>query len=355
MDSGLQPKVSLVNDLGDTNPSQAITVLMDDLTDLPYIAAGSDVSSADASDSGPHWILPEVQSRIYHFKAERMALGRATGIETPNLDPDARNLTLCLKHLLNDNRFRFSRLVHLSSLVLPEITDISFRPIGTMGEYETRVLFVDPELERSDLAIPLADCGTGIGQVLAMLYVAITAKSQQVILVDEPQSFLHPGALRKLIQILRSEQSIEHQYIFSTHTPQIVSDVASSSIHLVSRGTEGSQIKQLSAQDADHKKLLLTDLGIQMSDVLTSERILWVEGPTESSALPLIIDAYQHFGSKPLPMIGTSVLPLSATGDLEGRNMDSAARIYEAVTAGISFVPPALAFIIDSELRTDEQ
>lgn len=51
----------------------------------------------------------------------------------------------------------------------------------------------------------LAESDTGIGQVLAILYVVIMAKYNQVIIIDEPQSFLHPGAVRKLIEILKQD------------------------------------------------------------------------------------------------------------------------------------------------------
>lgn len=238
--------------------------------------------------------------------------------------------------------------------ILPDILGLTTEEVG-LGRVRVNTWPTDPVQERRDLSIPFAGCGTGIRQVLSIPYIAMEANSPQILLIDEPQSFLHPGALRKLIDVLKYEQRHNHQYIVSTHSPQLISDTASASLYLITKRDSASRVERLSPGEADHKKLLLTDLGIQMSDVLTAERILWVEGPTEASAFPLIIGASDLFGDTSISMIGASILPLSATGDPEGRNMDAAATIYEAVTAGISFVPPALAFIIDSELRTEEQ
>jgi predicted ATPase len=75
-------------------------------------------------------------------------------------------------------------------------------------------LFIWPHetwTERLDLAVPLAKCGTGVGQLLAIFYVIVTADQPRVIIIDEPQSFLHPGAVRKLLEVL-SEYPY-HQFI----------------------------------------------------------------------------------------------------------------------------------------------
>jgi len=40
------------------------------------------------------------------------------------------------------------------------------------------------------------------------LYVVMTSVHPQVIIIDEPQNFLHPGAVRKLIEVLKRYRSI---------------------------------------------------------------------------------------------------------------------------------------------------
>src|SRR5204862_1210440 len=91
---------------------------------------------------------------------------------------------------------------------------------GTRGAdmVEVQVWQVDPVTERDDLAVSLNDSGTGVGQVIAILYVAVNSNAPRTIVIDEPNSFLHPGAARKLIEILKSDPLNQHQYIIATHS-----------------------------------------------------------------------------------------------------------------------------------------
>ncbi|MCC0179139.1 ATP-binding protein [Waterburya agarophytonicola K14] len=110
---------------------------------------------------------------------------------------------------------------------------MSTRPIinDDKNEVELRIWSIDPETDRDDLAFPLEACGTGVSQVLAILYVVITSKEPRTIIIDEPQSFLHPGAARKLIEILQDFP--QHQYFISTHSPSIISAANPSTITLL--------------------------------------------------------------------------------------------------------------------------
>ena len=60
----------------------------------------------------------------------------------------------------------------------------------------------------------------GLAYYAKRIFDRAVADFPQVILIDEPQSFLHPGAVRKLIEILR--QHPQHQFIITTHSPTAV-------------------------------------------------------------------------------------------------------------------------------------
>jgi hypothetical protein len=53
--------------------------------------------------------------------------------------------------------------------------------------------------------------------------------------------------------------------------------------------------------------------------------------------------------------MGTRVLPVSATGDLEGKDAVRVFSMYRTLTQGNPLLPPALAFILDRETRTQQQ
>lgn len=72
---------------------------------------------------------------------------------------------------------------------------------------------VRKDTEREDLAVRLVDSGTGVGQTLGILTVVV-ASEPSTIVIDEPQSFLHPGAIRRLFDVLRCYP--QHQYVVVT-------------------------------------------------------------------------------------------------------------------------------------------
>src|SRR6185369_7711178 len=61
-----------------------------------------------------------------------------------------------------------------------------------------------------------------IGQVLAMIYVVLR-HDPSIIIIDEPNSFLHPGATRELLRIFK--ENPQHQYFISTHSPEIFAEL----------------------------------------------------------------------------------------------------------------------------------
>lgn len=310
------------------------------------------------SQDGSTWLLQDIKNRIYRFKAERMNVGVAEGMTVGTLAADASNLPLVLRHLATQNAPRFSRYVDLICSILPDIHWISTDEVS-QGQYQVLMWPIDVKTERADLAIPLTDSGTGVGQILAILYVAITSDSPRTIIVDEPQSFLHPGALRKLVDILRYEQNHDHQYIFSSHSPQVIASAAPSAFHLVSKTRLESRVERMDASNVEHQRSLLAELGATMSDVLSAENILWVEGSTEEGVFPLVLSGLSINGEdRSNRLLGTGILALVATGDLESKNRESvrrAAKIYRKLSSGHSLLPPALGFILDPEYRTPAQ
>jgi predicted ATPase len=164
---------------------------------------------------------------VYVFRAERLNLGQSAISEDPVLAPNAANLASVLL-LLMSNPNRYQRLMECVRLIFPTIYEVRARPRGNQAEIQ--IWQVDPATERDDLAITLNDSGTGVGQVLAILYVVIASNTGRTIVIDEPNSFLHPGASRKLMQILRSFD--QNQYIISTHSPEVINVTEPSTVHL---------------------------------------------------------------------------------------------------------------------------
>ena len=190
--------------------------------------------------------------------------------------------------------------------------------------------------------------GTGIGQVLAILYVVITADHARTIIIDEPQSFLHPGAVRKLIEILKQHR--HHQYIITTHSPTVVSAVDPDTLTIVRLKDGESHFESVDVKETESQRIFLREVGASLSDVFGADSILWVEGPTEEMAFPIITEKVAKRS-----LMGTAILSVIHTGDFEGKHGKTIFEIYQKLSRGHGLLPPAIGFIFDREGRTPTQ
>ena len=284
-------------------------------------------------------------SSIYIFRAERMNVGVSPFGPNRELKSDASNLPEVL-NILQSNPSRFQRYNQLVKRVLPQVERITVRPMGEK-QVEILVWSYDPALEREDLAVALMESGTGISQVLAMLYVLVTAEFPRILIIDEPNSFLHPGAVRALVEIFREHP--QHQYIISTHSPDLISACNPSTLHILRKKEGATVVEKVDARETRHLRALLLEVGSRLSDVFGSDNVLWVEGKTEEICFPLIVQKQLK-----RPLSGVSIVGVLHTGDFDSEDPRSAFRLYEKLTQGQALLPPAIAFIFDRELRPEK-
>jgi predicted ATPase len=285
-------------------------------------------------------------SSTYRFRAERLIPARCAIGSTPILNPDGSNLAATLL-LLQANRKPYDNLmVHVRS-IFPNVQHVSVVPVSST-ECEIRVWTFDQNSGRDDLAVSLNESGTGVAQVLAILYIVTAYDQATTIIIDEPNSYLHPGAARNLIQILRATS---HQYIISTHSPEIISISEPDSMSLLAWNDGATTISRLDAyQIADTRRILLA-VGSKLSDLFGSDFVLWVEGPTEAECFRRVL---LHFGKLPL---GTSITAVRNTGDFEAKRASGKMvwEVYEKLSAGNALLPTAIAFSFDREGRSERE
>jgi AAA15 family ATPase/GTPase len=290
----------------------------------------------------------EVERRNYHFDAERLNVGKCNIGESRILNNDSSNLAEVITNLNINNSARYERYVDRVREVIPSVKYVSSRVIDDGRRVEVRVWMVEKETERSDLSVPLSECGTGVGQVLALLYVVMNADEPRVITVDEPQSFLHPGAVRRLIGIMK--QHPQHQYVMSTHAPSVINATNPDTLLLTELNGVESKVTRLDTSETKDQRRFLSEVGARLSDVFGADNILWVEGRTEEECFPMILERVAEE-----PLHGTQILGVRQTGDLEGRQAAEAFEIYEKLSEGRGLRPPAVGFIFDREDRSDEE
>lgn len=304
-------------------------------------------SNNDKSDFG-YTVGNTFRSRIYSFRAERFNAGVAPFGQNPVLSSNAQNLPEVLG-ILQGNAGRYRRYLDLVRQVLPQVQWVSVRPYARdNGQLEIVIWNEDPLSERDDLAVPLNESGTGISQVLAILYVLISSEEPRTIIIDEPQSFLHPGAVRKLIDILKEYK--QHQFIIATHSPTIITAASPQTISVIKQLGPESVAETIDVAETNQLRSYLAEIGARLADVFGADNVLWVEGKTEEICFPMIVE--QVAGRT---LMGTAIIGVQHTGDLEGKHAERVFDIYERLTHGRGLLPPAIGFIFDKEGRTDRQ
>ncbi len=276
-----------------------------------------------------------------------MTVGKVANGVSLQLNPNASNLAEVLSNLQARPSLarRYNDLVRQ---VFPHVSQVSASQEAN-GQVQVMVWAEGSDTDRIDLAIPIADSGSGVFQVLAILYVALTSEYPQVIVIDEPQSFLHRGACRSLMNILRNHFG-QHQFIVATHSPTVISALRPSSILMIGQHDGESTISQLDPTAVEHQRLVLNEVGATLADVYGAEHIFWVEGATEAECFPLIAS---HFSE--IAVAGTVFRSLRATGDLLGRQGKLVFEIYESLSEGGAVIPPAIAFEFDGDKWTSQR
>ena len=278
---------------------------------------------------------------VYVFDPERLKIGSCAAQETSHLDSSARNLPAVLA-TMSRNPATWQVFNRHVSEVFPSVKAVTVSTLGS--EIAVYIWQNDPETASNDYAVLLQDSGTGLAQVISILYVAMT-RTDNVIAIDEPNSFLHPGAAKKLMNILKYYD--KNQYIISTHSPELIKVFDPDLLLAVTWRDGESHVERLDRDSIDDLEAVLSDLGCELADLFAADRVVWCEGMTEARVFPLIARACG------LNITTTAFLELRATGDLESRKIDAQAvlDIYARLSVGPSLLPRSTVFNLDREER----
>ncbi len=300
-------------------------------------------------DSIPDFLHGIYQEDMYYFSAERLNVGSSGFHHSRRLRNDAADLPAFLSTLQNERPITFDRLkAHLRS-IFSTVGDLSVGPDQKTGNAEIRIWPPDAG-DEYQLSFPLSVSGTGLGQVLAILSVVMTTP-ESVIIIDEINSFLHPGAVKALLRLFQTEYS-HHQYIISTHSPEVISFSNPSIIHVVRRRGFKSQVHSLERKQVEGIRDVVRQLGVSMTDIFLADRVIWVEGPSEELCFPeLYLMATGRAVSD-----RTKILSVIATGDfMRKRDRELVFEIYKRLSSEVSPLVSSVSFSFDTEDLKDQE
>ena len=111
--------------------------------------------------------------------------------------------------------------------------------------------------------------------------------NSDIIIVEDPEIFLHPKMQRVSGDILY-RLSKSGQVIFSTHSPNLISNFNSRQIRQMDQGEDGYSM----VYEKTDVSALLDDLGYSANDLMNVNFVFIVEGKQDKTRLPLLLKKY---------------------------------------------------------------
>lgn len=115
-----------------------------------------------------------------------------------------------------------------------------------------------------------------------------------ILLIDEPELFLHPQAIELLRSSLKTLSNKGYQIIFSTHSPYMIEQSDIPVTNIIRKNDDGTivmtRLKEaldLALIDHDSQARLLFDT-YNLGQILFSDKVLIAEGATEKTILPTL-------------------------------------------------------------------
>lgn len=138
---------------------------------------------------------------------------------------------------------------------------------------------------------PISHMGKGMRSIylfsLLEAYTQIEENLSSIIMIEDPEIFLHPS-LQKVCGRILYRLAAKNQVIFTTHSPNLLPNFNSRQIRQVIHQEDGtSDIRRKTDISA-----ILDDLGYTAGDLMNVNFVFIVEGKQDKSRLPLLLKKY---------------------------------------------------------------
>lgn len=176
-------------------------------------------------------------------------------------------------------------LEHINEITNPDI--LFTRILVQLNEDEKWEIFFENDI---DGRIPLSKMGSGVKTILLVIILILIKPriedkpiSKYIFALEELENNLHPSQQRRLYYYLHKfSQEYNCKFFFTTHSNIVIDlyyKLDNTQILHISRKDDKTDVKTINQySELNH---ILEDLDIKASDILQSNSIIWVEGPSD--------------------------------------------------------------------------
>lgn len=181
--------------------------------------------------------------------------------------------------LSKDLTKNFQNAINTESLKVKVKIEDSFK-----FDFKYKTVLEDVEVGRE---VDILSCGTGLQSMMILsilqTYIKLRKEDNFILLIEEPEVYLHPSLQRKMINTLLNISG-KNQTILTTHSPIIISKIDKDNIHCVNKERGVTSLVEASVDN------IVSELGIQVSDILNKQAVIFVEGKDDSLLFKKLID-----------------------------------------------------------------
>ena len=249
-----------------------------------------------SQEYAPYWIrlannISYDRKKLKRILAERNIFPEEES-ENMNVDSNGNGITTIISNYLNKSQYDENLVRNNLLIKLNEIMgeDANFSEIVTQQiKINNKVKWELFLREDSKGRIALSDSGSGLKTILMVLVYTILlpnvekkSLSDYIFMFEELENNLHPALQRRLLKYLENLTKSGATFFLTTHSNVMLDTFQNNknvNILHVQKEDESSII--INSSNNIQKNKILNDLGIKASDLLQSNGIIWVEGPSD--------------------------------------------------------------------------
>jgi type I restriction enzyme M protein len=218
---------------------------------------------------GEETFAPLMRVRRFRFSPDLMH--EPSSLDRPSLAANGSNLSAAVRDVIKDSAAA-DRLRRTLTAILPGTTGITVDEAGGFG-----ILGLQQWVGESSASFRPKQLSDGTLRVLATVVAVEQMQKDQLLIIEEPETGLHPGAAAALFDVLK-DAAEKGSVLITTHSPELL-DLAEDEEILVCESRDGTtRIGPL----AESQRALVRDGLFSISELMRSSplRIEGTDAPT---------------------------------------------------------------------------